>query len=103
MTIGFSLTRMPIAGRRATLPEHVVHRAFAHETILLNVRTGLYHGLNATAGHMLETMTAVPSLDATVEQLAREYGESVDRIGQDVAGLVADLVERDLIELSPVR
>lgn len=103
MTIGFSPARVTIAGQRAALPEHVVHRAFAHETILLNLRTGLYHGLNATAGHMLEAMTAAPALDGAVEQLAREYGEPVDRIRLDVTQLVADLVERDLIELSPVK
>jgi hypothetical protein len=102
MSIGFSPTRVPIEGRRATLPDHVVHRAFAQETILLNLRTGLYHGLNATAGHMLEAMTAGAALDAAVEQLAREYGEPVDRIRLDVAQLVADLLDRDLIELSPV-
>jgi Coenzyme PQQ synthesis protein D (PqqD) len=101
MTSQTSPTRVAIAGRRATLPEHVVHRAFAHETILLNLRTGLYHGLNATAGRMLEAMTAGPGLDAVVEQLAREYGQPVDRIRMDVAQLAADLVERDLIELRP--
>ena len=101
MTTQIPPTRVALAGRRATLPEHVVHRAFAHETILLNLRTGLYHGLNATAGHMLEAMTAGPGLDAVVEQLAREYGEPVERIRPDVARLVADLVERDLLELGP--
>ena len=99
MTVGTAGKRSAIGVHRVVLPDHVVHRGFAQETIVLNLRTGLYHGLNATAGHMLETITSSPSLDAAAEQLAREYAEPVDRLRQDLIGLVNDLVERDLVEL----
>ena len=102
MTVGTAGKRSTFAGQRVVLPEHVVHRGFAQETIVLNLRTGLYHGLNTTAGHMLETITRSPSLEAAAEQLAREYGEPVDRVRQDLVGLVNDLVERDLVELQRV-
>ena len=32
------------------LPQHVVYRDFVSETVLLNIQTGKYHGLNPTAG-----------------------------------------------------
>jgi hypothetical protein len=102
MTVGTAGKRSSFAAQRAALPEHVVHRGFAQETIVLNLRTGLYHGLNATAGHMLETITSSPSLDAAAERLAQEYGEPVERLREDLAGLVDDLLERDLIELRRV-
>jgi hypothetical protein len=99
MTVGTAGKRLTFGAQRVVLPEHVVHRGFAQETIVLNLRTGLYHGLNATAGHMLETITSSPSLAAAAEQLAQEYGEPVDRVRQDLVGLVNDLLERDLVEI----
>ena len=99
MTVGTAGMRSSFAARRAVLPEHVVHRGFAQETIVLNLRTGLYHGLNATAGHMLEAITTSPSLEAAASQLAQEYGQPIERLREDLTGLVNDLVERDLIEL----
>src|SRR4051794_41962271 len=40
-------------GSKATVPEHVVFRTFEAETLLLNLESGQYHGLNATGGRML--------------------------------------------------
>ena len=37
-------------------PSHVVYRTFVTETVALNIETGQYHGLNATAGRMLEVL-----------------------------------------------
>jgi hypothetical protein len=36
------------------LPQHVVHRSFVAETVVLNLQTGKYHGLNPVGGRMLE-------------------------------------------------
>ncbi len=59
---------------RARLPQHVVHRSFVAETVVLNLRTGKYHGLNPTAGKMLEALEAAPTVGDAVPVLADEYG-----------------------------
>ena len=56
---------------RVRLPQHVVHRSFVAETVVLNLRTGKYHGLNPTAGKMLEALDAAPTVGAAVPVLAR--------------------------------
>jgi hypothetical protein len=84
---------------RVRLPQHVVHRSFVAETVVLNLRTGQYHGLNPTAGKMLEALDAAPTAGATVPDLASEYGVEPDKIENDLIALCQGLLERGLIEI----
>lgn len=85
---------------RARLPQHVVHRAFVAETIILNLSTGQYHGLNPTAGRMLEAVDSSPTVAATVPVLAAEYEVDAARIEADLVELLRGLLDRGLIEVS---
>jgi hypothetical protein len=87
---------------RIRVPEHVVHRDFESETVLLNLRTGTYHGLNPTGGRMLELLRTTGSLLATAEAISREDNHPVDEVARDVAKLCSDLAERDLIEIDEI-
>ena len=84
---------------RVRLPQHVVHRSFVAETVVLNLRTGKYHGLNPTAGKMLEALAAAPTAGAIVPELAREYDVEPDKIESDLVALCQGLLERGLIEV----
>lgn len=84
---------------RVRLPQHVVHREFVEETVVLNLRTGKYHGLNPTAGRMLEVLDAAPSVDDAVGTLAGEYAVERERVEQDVMELCRGLLDRGLIEV----
>jgi hypothetical protein len=84
---------------RVRLPQHVVHRSFVAETVVLNLRTGQYHGLNPTAGRMLEALDAAPTTGATVPELAREYGVEQTKVEHDLLALCQGLLERGLIEI----
>ena len=81
----------------ARLPQHVVHRSFVSETVVLNLRTGKYHGLNPTAGKMLEALEAAPTVGAAVPGLAEEYGLEQEQIQSDLLTLTRGLLERELI------
>jgi hypothetical protein len=84
---------------RVRLPQHVVHRSFVAETVVLNLRTGRYHGLNPTAGRMLEALAAAPTAGAAVPELAREYGVEAAKVEGDLFALCQGLLERGLIEM----
>jgi hypothetical protein len=88
----------PLAAR-LRLPEHVVHRSFVAETVVLNLRTGKYHGLNPTAGRMLEAVTEAPTAAAAVPALAQQYGVEPARIEADLRGLCEGLLQRGLLEI----
>jgi hypothetical protein len=84
---------------RVRLPQHVVHRAFVSETVVLNLRTGQYHGLNPTAGRMLDAINASSSIGAAIPELAGEYGIDPEQIERDLLELCHGLLDRDLIEI----
>lgn len=85
---------------RVTVPEHVVHRALAEETVLLNVRTSTYHTLDAVGARFFEVMRQAATVEAACGELAAEYEQPLERIQADMEAFCRDLVERELIELS---
>lgn len=86
-----------ILDRRVTLPEHVVSRGFADQTVLLNLKSGNYHGLNAVAVRMLEASTEVPTPREAVASLATEYEQPETVIERDLAELLQGLLDRGLV------
>jgi hypothetical protein len=81
-----------------TVPRHVVHRAFATETVMLNLQTGRYHGLNPTGARMVEALGRSPTVREAVTDLAAEYGIGVQEIEDDLCDLCAQLLERGLLQ-----
>lgn len=86
---------------RIEIPTDVVRRAFGEEVVLLNLKTGQYHGLNATAGYMLDLLEASGDAATTAEQVARECLVPVDMVQADLADLCEQLLERGLITVDP--
>lgn len=85
------------------VPQHVVHRGFAAETVVLNLNTGRYHGLNPIAGRMLEALEQLGGIGETAEQIAAEYEQPLGTVQRDLCALCADLHQRGLIELDNPR
>jgi hypothetical protein len=81
------------------LPEHVVFRRFPAETVLLNLQTGQYHGLNPTGGRMLEVLAEVGSIADAATSLAEEYEQPLDEVRHDMRTFCSDLADRGLIEI----
>jgi hypothetical protein len=81
------------------VPRHVVYRTFPSETVVLNLQTGKYHGLNPTAGAMLAALEHAARVADAVAVLARDYERPPGELEQDVRELCDALLERGLIEL----
>lgn len=88
-----------LLGKRVRIPDHVVYRAFVSETVVLNLRTGRYHGVNRTGARMLDVLQAADSVEQAAAQLAREYGQPVSVLEGDLCQFCSDLSERELIDL----
>jgi hypothetical protein len=87
-----------VLDRAVLVPEHVIFRSFAQETVALNLQTGTFHGLNPTAGRMVELASRSRRAREAVPPLAQEYGVPEERIATDLETLLRSLVERGLIE-----
>lgn len=81
------------------VPQHVVHRSFPSETVVLNLQTGKYHGLNPTAGRMLVALTEQGSVRAAAASIAAEYDQPAEATERDICDLCGALLERGLIEI----
>jgi hypothetical protein len=79
-------------------PAHVVFRSFVNETVLLNLESGRYFGLNATAGRMLEELVNAPTVRDAATRLAEDFGQPYEAIEDDVRTFCLDLESRGLIE-----
>jgi hypothetical protein len=89
----------PDPERRAVhVPDHVVYRDFAEQTVALNLRTGRYHGLNATAGAMLAALRDAPTVAAAAKRLAPEWDVAEDVLLGDLVDLCDGLERRGLLE-----
>ena len=82
------------------LPQNVVSREFAHETVMLNLDSGKYHGINPTAARMLEVLQQSASGHAAAATLAETFGQPVERIEHDLAALCNGLLERGLLAVA---
>jgi hypothetical protein len=91
------LSDQELLATRVRLPQHVVHRSFVAETVVLNLRTGKYHGLNPTAGRMLEVLDVASTVGDAVPELTNEYGVEREQIERDLLTLTRGLLERELI------
>jgi len=87
------------AASRVRVPEHVVYRSFPAETVLLNLQSGTYHGLNTTAGRMLEELERTDSLGRAAAVIADEFGQTRSLVQADICELCRSLLERGLIEV----
>jgi hypothetical protein len=85
---------------KVVVPQHVVHRAFPTETVLLNLQTGQYHGLNPTAGRMFETLEETGDPWETVTRLANEFDLPVEVVQRDLGEFCDGLLGRGLLELA---
>ena len=95
-----SHTTASLLAARICLPDHVVHRTFVSETVVLNLQTGRYHGLNTMAGRMLEVLDEGPTIREAAERIAGEYDVALDGVEGDLVAFCRDLLDRALIELA---
>jgi len=82
------------------VPDHVVYRTFVRETVVLNLATGRYHGINPTGGRILDLLTDDATLGSAAQVLADEYGRPLAEVERDVCTFCEELRERGLIEVS---
>lgn len=90
-----------IARSRVTVPQHVVFRDLAQETVLLNIRSGQYHGIDHIGRRFFEAMREGPDLDAASRTLSEAFGQPVEVIQADLAAFCEQMTANGLVELQP--
>jgi hypothetical protein len=84
---------------RVSIPAHVVYREFPLHTVVLNLRTGRYHGLHPLSGRMLAALEGGRTVAAAARTVAERYGESRQKLERDLCELCGRLRERDIVRV----
>ena len=79
----------------------VVFRELDGEAVILNLDSGMYFGLDRVGTRVWQILEQDGHLAAVVERLLDEYDVAPDVLRADVARLVAALVEKGLVVVSP--
>lgn len=88
-----------VSGHRAIVPRRVVYRSLVTETVLLNIETGLYHGMDETGSRFFSALQESETLEDAVTLLGSEFDAPVERLREDMLHYCSDLMGRGLLEL----
>lgn len=69
------------------------------ESVLLNLASESYFGLDEVGTRMWGVLTTSPSIQSAYDSLLTEYDVSADQLRQDLDGLVQTLLDNGLVEL----
>jgi len=86
---------------RAVVPSSVLIRFLDQESVLLNLDTERYFGLDAVGTRMWQVVTGAPNLETALTQLLEEYDAPAAKLRTDLSVLLEHLIENGLIALSP--
>jgi coenzyme PQQ synthesis protein D (PqqD) len=84
---------------RVAIPAHVVFREFPLQTVVLNLRTGRYHGLHPLSGRMLAALEGGRTVAGAARTVAERYGEPREKLEHDLCRLCDRLRERDIVRV----
>ena len=86
---------------RAAAPAHVLVRVLDRESVLLNLETERYFGLDETATRMWQLVTASQDIEAAYEELLAEYDVEPELLRTNFTDLLGQLVENGLLQVLP--
>jgi hypothetical protein len=85
---------------RVVVPSHVLVRFLDKESVLLNIETERYFGLDETGTRMWQLVTAAPKIEMAYQQLLEEYDVQPELLRENLTDLLARLVENGLLQVT---
>jgi len=86
---------------RVIVPQHVLVRFMDRESVLLNLETERYFGLDETGTRMWQVATAASNVETALLQLQEEYDAQPEILKSNLTELLGRLAENGLVSLHP--
>ena len=86
---------------RVIVPSHVLVRVLDKESVLLNIETERYFGLDETGTRMWQLVTSAPKIEVAYQQLLDEYDVQPELLRENLTDLLGRLVENGLLRVVP--
>jgi len=84
---------------KITVPDGVLVRDLAGESVLLNLNSESYFGLDEVGTRMWTVLTASPSIDAAFDTLLIEYEVDPVQLRNDLHNFIEKLVDLGLLDV----
>ena len=85
---------------QVTIPTQVMARTVGDETVILDLASGTYYGLDPVGARIWQLLAEGQSLAQVCEAMRAEYEVTREDIERDVLALVQTLLERQLVSLA---
>jgi Coenzyme PQQ synthesis protein D (PqqD) len=86
---------------RVEVSPHVLVRFLDKESVLLNLETERYFGLDETGTRMWQLVTAAPNIDAAYQELRNEFDVESELLRLHLTELLGRLVDNGLLQIQP--
>lgn len=86
---------------RAEVLPHVLVRFLDKESVLLNLETERYFGLDETGTRMWQVVTTAPNIDAAYQELRNEFDVESELLRLHFTELLGRLVDNGLLQIQP--
>jgi hypothetical protein len=85
---------------RLKVPEQVVTRQVGDETVLLNLESGTYFGLDPVGSRFLELLQAEGALVAVMDRMLEEFEVNEAQLEADLLQLADEMLASGLLEVA---
>lgn len=82
---------------RVSVPAQVMDRSVGDETVILDLESGTYYGLDPVGARMWELLAEGKTLGEVCDALLEEYDVERQRLEEDILNLAGELAEKGLI------
>lgn len=86
---------------RVVIPSHVLVRCLDGESVLLNLETEKYFGLDSTGTRMWELVTTSPTIELAYGRLVEEFDVEPELLRNHLGELLSELRENGLLNIVP--
>src|ERR1019366_2676933 len=84
---------------RPVVPDVVISRELDGETVLLNLETGIYFGLDSVGSDMWRAIKTAGALSDAVDAVRAQYDVDAATLGDDLLRLANDMLAKGLLRL----
>ena len=86
---------------RVKIPDDVLISKLQEESVILNLDSERYYGLDDVGTRILSVLSTSESIEAAYETLVKEYDVDAHVLRQDLIELIENLSKQGLIHINP--
>jgi hypothetical protein len=85
---------------RVRIPDQVLLSGLQAESVLLNLDSEHYFGLDEVGTHMLTVLNNAESIQNAYDRLLEEYDVDKELLKRDLSNIIQQLAEQGLVEIT---